>query len=427
LLEFTGERVVPGQVNPDLLNEHLARYRFAARCIAARARGAVILDAGCGAGYGTREFPGAASVIGMDIAHDALVHAQSSYARPGVYFARGRLESLPFADGSFDLVLAFEVIEHLENWRDMLQEARRVLKPSGVLLVSTPNKDVYGVLRGTAGPNQYHAHEFEYSEFRHALQAEFPHVRLWSQDLTEAVAFIPLETSATRTVAAGALEAAGDAPPPEEAHFYLAACGAQEIPDHSPFAWLPESGNLLLERERHIKLLCGEIETKDEFLRQLHADQAALMSANESANRELRLSNQWAEGLKKSLEESGARVVTLQNELEAVHAGYRERIRILNEEAAARLAWVRELSQQIEGGQAEIDRLNQEYARLTGIIGERTEWAQSLGRELSETQCRLEEVRGRLTAAQTQLRAVAQSKWVRAGRAIHLGPVINPE
>jgi len=50
---------------------------------------------------------------------------------------------LPFEDASFDLVVAFEVIEHLENWRGFLEESRRVLAASGQLIVSTPNRLYY--------------------------------------------------------------------------------------------------------------------------------------------------------------------------------------------------------------------------------------------------------------------------------------------
>ena len=60
-LEFTGERLVPGQVDQDLFNEHLARYAFAARL----ARGKRVLDIACGAGYGSAELArSAASVTG---------------------------------------------------------------------------------------------------------------------------------------------------------------------------------------------------------------------------------------------------------------------------------------------------------------------------------------------------------------------------
>ena len=51
LAEFTGERVIPGEVDADLLNEHVARYLFAARM----AGGRRVLDAGCGSGYGVAE------------------------------------------------------------------------------------------------------------------------------------------------------------------------------------------------------------------------------------------------------------------------------------------------------------------------------------------------------------------------------------
>ena len=51
MVEFTGERVIPGQVNDDLWSEHVARYAFARRY----AEGKRVLDAGCGAGYGSAE------------------------------------------------------------------------------------------------------------------------------------------------------------------------------------------------------------------------------------------------------------------------------------------------------------------------------------------------------------------------------------
>ncbi len=146
-LEFTGERVVPGLVDADLLNEHLARYRFAARF----AEGAIVLDAGCGTGYGAAEFSRASSVVGMDGSAEAVGYARCNFARAGVHFLRAVCESLPFADGSFDLVAAFEVIEHLERWQDFLAEARRVLRPAGLLLVSTPNKAYYAEARGESG------------------------------------------------------------------------------------------------------------------------------------------------------------------------------------------------------------------------------------------------------------------------------------
>src|SRR5437588_11004156 len=136
LAEFTGERVIPGHVDADLLNEHLARYAFAARL----SRRKQVLDAGCGAGYGSAELARtAASVLGIDSSPEAIAFACAQYPAPNLRFEEADCSALPAPDGSIDLVVAFEVIEHLQDWRAFLREARRVLAPAGQFIVSTPN------------------------------------------------------------------------------------------------------------------------------------------------------------------------------------------------------------------------------------------------------------------------------------------------
>src|SRR5689334_11741302 len=100
--EFTGERVVPGQVDVDLWNEHFARYAFAVRF----AKDKRVLDAGCGTGYGSAELARvAAEVTGIDVADDAIAYANEHFAAPRLQFVPGSVVSLPFEDGSFDLVV----------------------------------------------------------------------------------------------------------------------------------------------------------------------------------------------------------------------------------------------------------------------------------------------------------------------------------
>src|ERR1051326_780983 len=99
-VEFTGERVIPGQVDPDLLNEHLARYAFAARM----AQGKRVLDAGCGAVYGSAELARIAfSVVGVDLAAEAVDYARAQYPLPNLRFEQASCTALPHADASFDL------------------------------------------------------------------------------------------------------------------------------------------------------------------------------------------------------------------------------------------------------------------------------------------------------------------------------------
>jgi ubiquinone/menaquinone biosynthesis C-methylase UbiE len=411
MLDFTGERVVPGLVDPNLFNEHLARYRFATRL----AGGMRVLDAGCGSGYGTAELANAAAVVAIDISASAVTHARSAFARPGVHFLQGACESLPLADESFDLLLAFEVIEHLERWQDMLSEARRVLRPSGVLLVSTPNKAWYTESRGSSGPNPYHVHEFEYREFETALLATFPHVHIWTQNHAESVAFVP--DSSSRGVL--------DAPPdtaPEQAHFFLAACSQSPIVDTSAFAWLPSTGNILRERQRHISLLESEIEQKDAWLADARDSQAKLQKTHDEVLVELHERNAWAARLNAELDKERALFTQLQRELTATHAQYQEQVSRLEAEAAARLEWVRDLETQLALGNAEIERQRGEHLEQKATITERTLWAQSVEKELTQAQEELKKTEAERRRLTTELQGLENAKWVRAGRKLQLIP-----
>src|SRR5205085_1595172 len=109
LAEFTGERVIPGEVDPDLLNEHVARYSFAARM----AGGRRVLDAGCGSGYGSAELARhAREVVGIDVSQQAIDYALAHYPDPKIRFETASCSRVPASAESFDLVVAFEIIEH---------------------------------------------------------------------------------------------------------------------------------------------------------------------------------------------------------------------------------------------------------------------------------------------------------------------------
>jgi SAM-dependent methyltransferase len=382
-LEFTGERVVPGLVDADLLNEHLARYRFAARF----AEGAMVLDAGCGTGYGAAELSRASQVVGVDASTEAVAHARLNFSGAGVHFFPAVCEALPFADGSFDLVVAFEVIEHLERWQDFLAEARRVLRPGGLLLVSTPNKAYYAEMRGAAGANPYHVREFEFDEFEAALREVFPHVRLWTQNHSDAIVFNLLEHSA------GDFDVRGD-DRPEQAHFFLAACGMAPIADARAFAWSPVSGNVLRDRERHIGLLESELKKKDEWLEQTHAAHATLQEGHEQLLAELERSNEWADQLNAELTQAGGTIAGLQQELAITHAGYRENERQLAAELAETHAGYRENERQLEaelagthaGYREEVRQLEAELATThAGYQANERRLAAELAAELAGT------------------------------------------
>ena len=340
-LEFTGERVIPGLVETNLFNEHFARYRFAARFTENR----TVLDAGCGSGYGSALFTNAQLIVAIDFSNDAVQHARAHFALPQTRHAQARCEALPFADSSFHLVAAFEVIEHLTDWQALLTEARRVLRPEGLLFVSTPNKAYYAESRAAAGPNPFHSHEFEYDEFRLALQAVFPNVALWCQNHADGIVFAAEHSLSGELI----VEAQGT---PESAHFYLAVCSAGTLPPSTDFAWMPESANVLQARERHIGLLKTEVAAKSEWLETLQANHAALQTEHETVVAELERANAWALGLNGQLSEAKQWGKALEAEI----ARSRAVIQARDLELASFQTWVAELQAERDASIARLDR-----------------------------------------------------------------------
>lgn len=129
--------------------EHFARYAWAAQF----ALGKRVLDAACGMAYGTAMLAaaGASETVGVDLDSEVIAKADAG-APPGTRFVVGDLRKLPFDDGEFDLVVCFEAIEHVTEPELVLDELSRILSHNGVLIVSTPNRNVYlpGILSTSA-------------------------------------------------------------------------------------------------------------------------------------------------------------------------------------------------------------------------------------------------------------------------------------
>ncbi len=370
MVEFTGERVVPGLVEADLWNEHLARYVFAARFV----EGKRVLDAGCGTGYGSAELARAgARVVGLDVSPEAVEWARAHYSAP--VFLGGSCASLPFRAGAFDVVVAFEVIEHLHQQASFLAECRRVLAADGLLIVSTPNTLYYAEARAAVGPNPFHEHEFEADEFEAALRAQFANVSLLLQNRSECFAFYP--ASGWR---GGEILAEPGADRAEEANFFVALCSNAPLPTVGPLLYLPRVANLLRERELHIEKLRERAGAKDRWLAEVTADRdRALVQARETETA-LEESNRWAAEISAELAAAGERIVELQDKFVAEQ----------------------------QRAQESIDRLTASFKELEAENQKKTDWALALAAEV-------EVLRG-------QVAMVVASRWVRAGHKIGMGP-----
>lgn len=158
-LPLTGERTVPGVPEENYwYRRHEAAYVFLAR----RCAGAVVLEAGCGEGYGADLLASVARrVVAADYDTDATAHARAAYPRLDV--VRANLAVLPLATGRVDVVANFQVIEHLWDQEGFLAECFRVLRPGGTLLVTTPNRLTFSP--GQDVPlNPYHTRELAPAE-----------------------------------------------------------------------------------------------------------------------------------------------------------------------------------------------------------------------------------------------------------------------
>jgi len=166
-LRFTGERVT-FDTEGQAVYEHLHRYFFAREIC----RGLDVLDVASGEGYGGAYLAQTArSVVGVDISAESVTHADECYATSNLRYEVGNATSLNFADASFDAVVSFETIEHLDDQKAFLKEIRRVLRPKGLLIVSSPNRDLYSPV--DTPPNPFHVRELTRDELLAALGAEF--------------------------------------------------------------------------------------------------------------------------------------------------------------------------------------------------------------------------------------------------------------
>src|SRR5688572_10613696 len=188
MLEWTGERFVPWAKEAAVAYEHLHRYIWASSLVKDKR----VLDLASGEGYGADLLARhASSVCGVDIAEDVIRHAAEKYTRPNLQFLKGSITRVPLSENhSFDVIVCFEAIEHIKDHDELLQEIKRLLKPSGLCLVSTPNKEIYS--GGQEPPNPFHVKELNFEEFNSLLNRYFSSVSYLGQHVHPVSSMWPL-------------------------------------------------------------------------------------------------------------------------------------------------------------------------------------------------------------------------------------------
>lgn len=186
--DWTGERLETFVFNESTI-EHLHRYALAMEL----ATGKKVLDIACGEGYGSNLLAQKAlHVTGMDIDKSSIEKAKEKYSKSNIEFKVSTAEKILAPDNEFDLVVSFETIEHLEEHAQLMRELKRVLKPEGLVIISTPDKMNYSDNRNYKNP--FHKKELYRNEFEALLKTAFTEIKVLSQQTTYS-SFISTDTT----------------------------------------------------------------------------------------------------------------------------------------------------------------------------------------------------------------------------------------
>jgi ubiquinone/menaquinone biosynthesis C-methylase UbiE len=164
---WTGERLESFIFTRDAI-DHLHRYAISKSYI----KNKIVLDIASGEGYGSNILSeNAKFVYGVDIDKKTIYLAKKKYQKDNLEFLVGSADLIPLEDNAVDVVVSFETIEHHDKHLEMFKEIRRVLKPEGTLIISTPDKLEYSDKREFVNP--FHVKELYKKEFESLVSMYF--------------------------------------------------------------------------------------------------------------------------------------------------------------------------------------------------------------------------------------------------------------
>lgn len=177
--EFTGERFVTGEGGARVAVEHVHRYLTAKKIV----QGLFVIDIGSGSGHGSQILSGFKDYVGVDIDTESVEIANTLYGSTKVRFVQADATAIPLEGGIADVVICFETLEHVNHPELIVQEAKRLLKPEGYFIFSTPDRDNYNAALFEANP--FHVHEMTKLEILELFVDVFENVELSAQSIIQ--------------------------------------------------------------------------------------------------------------------------------------------------------------------------------------------------------------------------------------------------
>ncbi len=420
-MKFTGERYIPTEQGKIRL-EHYHRYAIVLDVVKEKD----VLDVACGEGYGSSLMADVArSVVGVDISEEVVQHTSATYSKANLTFRQGSAIALDFAEASFDVVVSFETIEHLAEQAQMLAEIRRVLRPDGLLVISSPNRPIYSEESGEH--NEFHVKELDFKEFDELLKAQFPAIQYFGQRMLMGSVIQSLEggQSAFRAWHDDGNDLIPNAGHLAEPVYFVAVCGTHKIdlpsldasviyPDkldlvkhYVGFAkWAQTLDIAVAERDGQIANLNQAVAERDGQIANLN--QAVAERDGQIAN------------LNQAVAERDGQIANL-NQAVAERDG---QIANLNQAVAERDGQIANLNQAVAERDGQIANLNQavaerdgQIANLNQAVGERDGQIASLNQTIAERDGHIAELRSEIVSReewaleQDQQLKIAQAQY----------------
>lgn len=170
---------MPG-MSGNIQSEHLNRYYFVINQI--DLTNLTVVDLASGEGYGSDLLSNfSKNVFGIDISNEAVDYASKKYKKNNLEFIVGSAFDIPLKSNSVDVFISFETIEHHDKHEEMLCEIKRVLKPNGILIISSPDKHFYSDERNYI--NKFHVKELYYEDFKKLINKHFHKATFYLQNI----------------------------------------------------------------------------------------------------------------------------------------------------------------------------------------------------------------------------------------------------
>jgi ubiquinone/menaquinone biosynthesis C-methylase UbiE len=270
-MSFTGERYTPGSIQGGIVVEHWHRYAWIAHFVA----GKTILDIASGEGYGTAHLAKYAQhATGVDISDQAIAFAKEKYVRENLTYKVGNCSAIPLADASVDVVVSFETIEHHDEHEAMMAEVKRVLKPNGLFIISSPDKKNYSDI--PKFQNEFHVHELYREEFEALLKKHFKNLTMLGQRLFSGSVILNMDEHKEGLVAT--LEESADIAKPfhwaDKTVYEIAFVSDGTLPETNPSIF--ESAWMQRVHDDEMKTMAGHIQHRENLLTILRAENARL-------------------------------------------------------------------------------------------------------------------------------------------------------